>query len=106
VGINIIVLGTNLGAPNISQLYDEALALLTKVQALATGDNAVRVLSFVARTQHAKAVWGKVNPVNTASPYVSAGAFKATAADALMSSDWKWRINFSSSSVCNYMANQ
>ena len=29
---------------------------------IATGDNAVKVLSLVARARHAKAVWGKVNP--------------------------------------------
>jgi len=98
--------GTPIGAANMSQLYDEALALLTKAQALATGDNAVKVLSLVARTKHAKAVWGKVNPVNTASPYVSAGASEAAAAAALMTADWKWRMKFSSSTVSNYMSGQ
>ena len=98
--------GNPIGAANMSQLYDEALAILGKASSLATGDNAVKVLSLVARTRHAKAVWGKVNPVNTASPYVSAGASEAAAAAALMGADWKWRMNFSSSTVSNYMANQ
>ena len=98
--------GTPVGAANMSQLYDEALALLGKASSIATGDNAVKVLSLVARARHAKAVWGKVNPVNTASPYVSAGASEAAAAAALMSADWKWRMNFSSSTVSNYMAGQ
>jgi hypothetical protein len=98
--------GIPIGAANMSQLYDEALALLTKAQALATGDNAVKVLSLVARTKHAKAVWGKVNPVNTASPYVSAGASEAADAAALMTADWKWRMKFSSSTVSNYMSGQ
>ncbi len=98
--------GTPIGAANMSQLYDEALALLGKAQSIATGDNAVRVLSLIARTKHAKAVWGKVNPVNTASPYVSAGASEAASAAALMSADWKWRMNFSSSTVSNYMSGQ
>jgi hypothetical protein len=98
--------GTPVGAANMSKLYDEALALLGKASSIATGDNAVKVLSLVARTRHAKAVWGKVNPVNTASPYVSAGASEAAAAAALMSADWKWRMNFSSSTVSNYMAGQ
>ena len=98
--------GTPVGAANMSTLYDEALALLGKASSIATGDNAVKVLSLVARTRHAKAVWGKVNPVNTASPYVSAGASEAAAAAALMSADWKWRMNFSSSTVSNYMAGQ
>ena len=98
--------GTPVGAANMCQLYDEALALLGKASSIATGDNAVKVLSLVARTRHAKAVWGKVNPVNTASPYVSAGASEAAAAAAMMSADWKWRMNFSSSTVSNYMAGQ
>ena len=98
--------GIPVGAANMSQLYDEALALLGKASSIATGDNAVKVLSLVARTRHAKAVWGKVNPVNTASPYVSAGASEAAAAAAMMSADWKWRMNFSSSTVSNYMAGQ
>ena len=98
--------GVPVGAANMSQLYDEALTLLGKASSIATGDNAVKVLSLVARTRHAKAVWGKVNPVNTASPYVSAGASEAAAAAAMMSADWKWRMNFSSSTVSNYMAGQ
>lgn len=98
--------GTPVGAANMSKLYDEALALLGKASSIATGDNAVKVLSLVARTRHAKAVWGKVNPVNTASPYVSAGASEAAAAAAMMTADWKWRMNFSSSTVSNYMAGQ
>lgn len=98
--------GMPIGAANMSQLYDEALAILAKAQTLATGDNAIRVLSLVARAKHAKAVWGKVNPVNTASPYVSAGASEAAAAAALMGADWKWRMNFSSSTVSNYMSGQ
>ena len=98
--------GVPVGAANMSQLYDEALSLLGKASSIATGDNAVKVLSLVARTRHAKAVWGKVNPVNTASPYVSAGASEAAAAAAMMSADWKWRMNFSSSTVSNYMAGQ
>ena len=96
--------GTPVGAANMSTLYDEALTLLGKASSIATGDNAVKVLSLVARTRHAKAVWGKVNPVNTASPYVSAGASEAAAAAAMMTADWKWRMNFSSSTVSNYMA--
>ena len=98
--------GVPVGAANMSQLYDEALTLLGKASSIATGDNAVKVLSLVARARHAKAVWGKVNPVNTASPYVSAGASEAAAAAAMMSADWKWRMNFSSSTVSNYMAGQ
>ena len=98
--------GMPVGAANMSQLYDEALALLTKAKALATGDNAVKVLSLVARAEHAKAVWGKVNPVNTASPYVSAGASAAASAAALMTADWKWKMKFTSSTVSNYMSGQ
>ena len=99
--------GMKIENAGMSALYDEALALLAKAAPIATGDNSVKVLSLVARTRHAKAVWGKVNPtVNTSSPYVSAGASEAAAAAALMGADWKWRMNFSSSTVSNYMSGQ
>jgi len=99
--------GEKIDNAGMSALYDEALALLAKAAPIATGDNSVKVLSLVARTRHAKAVWGKVNPtVNTSSPYVSAGASEAAAAAALMGADWKWRMKFSSSTVDNYMSGQ
>jgi hypothetical protein len=66
--------GNAIGAANMSQMYDEALTLLGKADAKADAAWKVRVHGLKARTEHAKAVWGKNNPVNTSAPYVSAGA--------------------------------
>lgn len=96
--------GNAIGAANMSNMYDEATALLGKAAAIATGDNPVKVAGLKARVAHAKAVWGKNNPVNTSSPYVSAGASEATAALALMDGDYKWRMIFSPSTVSNNMS--
>ena len=94
--------GNAIGAANMSQMYDEALTLLGKADAKADAAWKVRVNALKARTEHAKAVWGKNNPVNTSAPYVSAGASTAANALALMeTADWKWKMNFSSGTVSN-----
>lgn len=98
------VSGTPFGAAGMSAMYDEATALLGKAASIATGDNVVKVAAMKARVAHAKGVWGKVNPVNTASPYVNAGAADATAALALMDGDYKWKMMFSPSTVSNEMS--
>jgi hypothetical protein len=97
--------GNAFGAANMSQMYDEALTLLGKADAKADAAWKVRVNALKARTEHAKAVWGKNNPVNTSAPYVSAGASTAANALALMeTADWKWKMNFSSGTVSNQMS--
>jgi len=96
--------GTPIGAANMSQMYDEASTLLGKADAIADADNKVKVAGLKARVLHAKAVWGKNNPVNTSSPYVSAGATEAAAALALMSGDYKWKMAFSGVTVNNNMS--
>ena len=98
------VAGSAIGDANMSGLYDEATALLGKASALADADNKIKVTGLQARVAHAKAVWGKVNPVNTASPYVNAGATEAAAALALMGADYKWKMLFSGSTVSNNMS--
>mgnify|MGYP001442589525 FL=1 len=97
--------GNAIGAANMSQMYDEALTLLGKADAIANATWKVRVQALKARIEHAKAVWGKNNPVNTSAPYVSAGASTAANALALMDTDdWKWKMNFSSGTVSNNMS--
>jgi hypothetical protein len=98
------VAGNAIGDANMSGLYDQAAALLGKASALADAGNKPKVAGLQARVAHAKAVWGKVNPVNTASPYVSAGATEAAAALALMGTDYKWKMLFSGSTVSNNMS--
>ncbi len=99
--------GKPIGAANMHELYDQAMDLLTGAESIASASNKVIVLALKARVAHAEGVWGKLNPsVNTSAPYVSAGATEAAAAAALMTADWKWKMNFSSTTVSNYMANQ
>jgi len=98
------VAGNAIGDANMSGLYDQAAALLGKASALADAGNKPKVAGLQARVAHAKAVWGKVNPVNTASPYVNAGATEAAAALALMGTDYKWKMLFSGSTVSNNMS--
>ena len=99
------VAGKPIGAANMSQMYDEAIALLGKADAKANAAWKVRVHALKARAEHAKAVWGKNNPVNTSAPYVNAGASTAANALALMDTpDWKWKMNFSSGTVSNNMS--
>ena len=83
------------------------MSLLTTAESIADASNKVKVLALKARVAHAEGIWGKLNPsVNTSSPYVSAGATEAAAAAALMSADYKWKMNFSASTVSNYMSGQ
>ena len=104
---NKTVSGTPIGAANMHELYDQAMDLLNGAESIADASNKVKVLALKARVAHAEGVWGKLNPsVNTSAPYVSAGATEAAAAAALMSADYKWKMNFSASTVSNYMSGQ
>lgn len=96
--------GTPFGDAGMSVLYDEASAALGKAAALASGDNVVKVNAMKARVAHAKAVWGKNNPVDTNSPYVNAGTSDAATALAAMDGDYKWKMNYSPSTVSNDMS--
>ena len=98
------VSGTPFGEAGMSVMYDEATALLGKAASIATGDNVVKVTAMKARVAHAKAVWGKVNPVNTSSPYVNAGTADAAAALALMDGDYKWKMIYGPGTVSNDMS--
>ncbi len=98
------VAGSPIGDASMSTLYDEATTLLGKADAIADADNKVKVAGMKARVAHAKAVWGKNNPVDTSSPYVSAGATEAAAALALMDGDYKWKMTFDPSTVSNNMS--
>ena len=104
---NKTVSGTPIGAANMHELYDQAMDLLNGAESIADASNKVKVLALKARVAHAEGVWGKLNPsVNTSAPYVSAGATEAAAAAALMSADYKWKMNYSASTVSNYMSGQ
>ena len=96
--------GKPFGPDGMSVLYDQASTALGEAAKWATGDNIVKVNAMKARVAHAKAVWGKNNPVDTANPYVNAGTAEAAAALALMDGDYKWKMIYSPSTVSNDMS--
>ena len=73
------------GADKMSALYDRALGYLNKANALKAND--FQILSMLARVNQAKAIWSKVNPVNTSSPLVASSEAASFAQQALAAGD-------------------
>ena len=98
--------GNPIGAANMSKMYDEAATLLSGADAIADATWKIRIKAMQARVAHAKAVWGTVNPYSAGNNYVNAGTAEAQAALTLMSgtTDYKWKMNFSSGTVSNNMS--
>ena len=98
--------GKPIGAANMSKMYDEAKTLLDGANAIADATWKIRIAGMLARVAHAKAVWGTVNPYSAGNNYVNAGTAEAQAALTLMSgtTDYKWKMNFSSGTVSNNMS--
>ncbi len=94
------VIGSNRREPapavgpfHMDALYDEALVSVNSALELAPGgDLSVALLGMKARVLFSKAVWGKVNPLDTASPLVGAGAVEAAAALAAMDGDYRFSL--------------
>ena len=82
------------GDANMATLYDTALGSVNSGLALNPDDEwRVALLGMKARIVFSKAVWGKVNPVNTGSPLVNAGTAEATAALAAMGNpDYRFEL--------------
>lgn len=70
------------GPANMSSLYDTAISYLDKALALNAGLTAP-LKATKARAQFSKGIWGKTNPVNTASPLVGSPSAVASAKEAL-----------------------
>ncbi|MBO6577152.1 MAG: hypothetical protein JJ896_14705 [Rhodothermales bacterium] len=100
--------GPAIGPGNMSQLYDTALDAANKGIALNVGgDIGIALKAMKARIAFSKAVWGKVNPVNTGSPLVNAGVAEAQAALADMGPDWSFSmVTDAGFQLSNYMAGQ
>ncbi len=81
------------GPGNMSSLYDTALASINSALALDPADEwRVALLGMKARVIYSKAVWNKVNPVDTGSPLVNAGTAEAAAALAAMDPDYRFEL--------------
>lgn len=103
-----------IGAGNMSQVYDEAIAHLDNAvsRAQSNGNTTLEMqaLGLRARAKHAKGVWQKLNPPGTtpADPLVSGtgATADAEAALALMETDYKAQFDYASAQVNNYLAGQ
>jgi hypothetical protein len=81
------------GDANMVGLYDTALGAVNSGLALNPDDEwRVALLGMKARIIFSKAVWGKVNPVNTSSPLVNAGTAEAAAALLAMGTDYRFEM--------------
>jgi hypothetical protein len=99
------------GPAQMSTVLDRSIQYLddavTFSQALGNADLIDRSLALRARARHSRAMWDKIKPsVNAADPLVSsAGAVAdATAVLARVADDWRFRMEYSSSTLSNYMA--
>lgn len=96
------------GPANMSTLYDTALGSVNSALALNPDDKwRVPLLAMKARIIFSKAVWGKVNPVDTGNPLVNAGTAEAAAALAEMDPDYRFILEADGGfQLDNYMAGQ
>ncbi len=96
------------GDANMHSLYDTALTSVEAGLALnPPGDLQVALLGMKARIVYSRAVWGKVNPVDTEDPLVNAGTAEAAAALAAMSDNYRFQlINDGGFQLSSYMSEQ
>ena len=96
------------GDANMASLYDTALASVNSALALNPGgDLQTALLAMKARIIYSKAVWAKVNPVDTANPLVNAGGAEAQAALNAMDPDYRFQlITDGGFQLESYMADQ
>ena len=80
------------GESNMSSLYDTALGYINSALALNAGLTG-ELTALKARATFAKGIWGKVNPVNTASPLVSSAEAATLAAAALADLGTDFSVN-------------
>lgn len=97
-----------IGPANMSKVYDTAIGYLDKGLAIArAAGNTTRELELLAmraRANHGKAVWAKLNPVNTADPLVFSAAANADAMAALAlapTENWKYQYQFTPTTIEN-----
>lgn len=96
-----------IGAANMGQMFDEAIAYLDSGVSLAGSlgntELQLRMLAMRARAKHSRAVRQKIQPTpNTADPLVSAGVDDARAVLALRGNeDWMWAFTYSPTSNTN-----
>lgn len=101
------------GPAQMSTVLDQAIAYLDQAvsmsQALGDAELTARSLAMRARAKHSRAIWAKIKPTpNTADPLVSAPGAVTDAAAALagIPDEWRYQLEYSSSTLSNYMASE
>jgi starch-binding outer membrane protein, SusD/RagB family len=101
------------GPAQMATVLDQAIAYLDQAvsmsQALGDSEPTARALAVRARARHSRAIWDKVKPTpSTAQPLVNApgAAADAAAVLGLVSDEWRYQVEYSSSTLSNYMASE
>lgn len=95
------------GENNMSMVYEDAVDLLNKAEAVVKDDELKRrILGMRALAKHSRAVWDLLNPKGStpANPYVDAGVDDATAALALMDAEYLWQLDYVTTLIFNNLA--
>lgn len=103
--------GPPIGEENMVGLYDTAIEYIDNGLAVSgiSTELEASLRGMRARANYSKAMWNKMNPsVNTGDPLIdnSAAVSDAQAALNVMDSDFKYQLNFSPSTLQNYVAQQ
>ena len=105
--------GAAVGPAQMKTVLDKAIQHLDKAvthsQALNDAELINRSLAMRARAKHSRAQWDKIKPTpNTAQPLVNAPGAVADAAAVLarVPDDWRYQLQYSSSTLGNYMASE
>jgi len=105
IGSDRQVAARPLGPSNMAQVYDTAVVFTTRgiaiAQATGSKDLVLALTAMRARARYGKALWTKLNPFSAANPLVNdaAAVTDAKAALALATKDWKYRFNYSSTTI-------
>lgn len=101
------------GPGQMSTVLDQAIQYLDKAvtfsQALGDDDLITKSLALRARARQSRAIWDKVKPsVNTGQPLVSPSGAVSDAQAVLgrVGDDWRYQLEYSSSTLSNYMASE
>ena len=102
-----------LGSAAMASVLDQAITKLDRAVQIATELNDAelinRSLATRARAKHSRAIWSKLKPtLNTAQPLVSSAGATADAAAVIarVPASWRYLMEFSVSTLSNFMASE
>ncbi len=104
------------GEDNMDQVFDTGIGYLDQAISMANSlgesDLALRAQALRARAKHSKAIWGLLNPKGStpSNPLINDAGANADAAAVIAAvgatNDWKWDLEFSSSTVSSSVSFQ